>query len=406
MELTYAKDRADLEEIADLMSKVFVRGSYFDFYRTRMDYQTRDPYYRPEHSRLIKVDGRIVSHASIVEKRMRIGRGVVKVAGIGDVFTHPEHRGQSYSRLIMEDAIKYMREHDYPLSMLYGIPDYYHKFGYIEAMGTCSVFLQVKCLEGLEGKGVLRPGEEKDVPRLNALYNKAYGRKTGAAERVEAHWYKVLGPRSLTVLEDDSGRVAGYAVTPAKRSGELYLSEAVAPDLDAARSLLGHFGRLARERYLSELELRMAPDHFLAQYAQLIGCRLVTRFFGEGEGQAMLRTIDLFQLLEAIREELEQRLAVSAFQNATTGFNLVTDEAGEAGLELEGGKIRLSPQVHAGRPTLELPQNLLTRTLVGYWSVGQLRMRHPRPAIPRELETLLDALFPPQLPLMCEADYF
>ncbi len=406
MELTYAKTRADLEKIADLMSKVFVRGSYFDFYRKRMDYQTQDPYFRPEHSRLVKVDGRIVSHVSIIEKRMRIGRGLVKVAGIGDVFTHPEHRGQSYSRLLMEDALKYMREHDYPLSMLYGIPDYYHKFGYIEAMGTYSAFLQVKHLEGLEVKRVLRPGEEKDVPRLNALYNEAYGHKTGAMQRLEAHWYKVLGPRSVTVIQDDLGEIAGYAVTPPKRSGELYLSEAVVEDPDEARSLLGHFGRQAREGYQSELELRMAPDHPLVQYAQMLGGRFVTRLYSEGEGQAMLRTVHLLRVLEEIRDELEQRLAASAFQKATTGVNLVTDEAGEASLELEGGRIRLSPQANARRPTLEIPQNLLTRTLLGYWTVDQLRMRHPRLAISPEVAELLRVLFPRQFPLTCEADSF
>ena len=260
--------------------------------------------------------------------------------------------------------------------------------------------------EGLEVKGVLRPGEEKDVARLNALYNEAYGRKTGAMQRLEAHWYKVLGPRSVTVIQGDSGEVTGYAVTPPKRSSDLYLSEAVPGDLDGARSLLGHFGRQARGQYLTELELRMAPDHPLVQYAQLIGGRFVTRLYGEGEGQAMLRTMNLLRVLEEMRDELEQRLAASAFRKATTGFNFVTDEAGEAAFEWEGGKIRLSPQADSRRPTLEIPQNLLTRTLVGYWTVEQLRMRHPRPAISSEIMDLLRVLFPPQLPLTCEADYF
>jgi len=406
MELTCAQTRADLEAIADLMSKVYVRGSYFDFYRTRMDYQTLDPHYRPEHSRLIKVDGRIVSHVSIIEKSMRIGRGVVKVAGIGDVFTHPEHRGKSYSRILMEDALAYMRQHDYPLSMLYGIPHYYHKFGYIEAMGTYSAFVHVKYLEALEVHHPLRAGVAEDVPRLNAMYNEAYGRKTGAMRRLEANWYKVLGPRRVTVATDGSGEIVGYAVAPPERAPELYLSEAVAGDVTVARSFLGHFGREARQRYLAELELRMAPDHPLVQYAQTLGGRFVTRLYSEGEGQAMLRTMNLFRVLEDIREELEHRLAASAYRDASGGLNLVTDDAGQAGLELQSGKIRLSPQIDSRRPTMSVPQNFLTRMLIGYGSLAQLRMRCPELDISSEAAARLEALFPLQFPLTCEADYF
>lgn len=406
MELTWAKNRQDLEEIADLMAKVFVQRSYFDFYRTRMDYQALDPDFLPEHSRIVREEGRIVSHVSIITKYMRIGGSIVKLGGIGDVCTHPSCRGKSYSRALMQDAVRYMGEHDYALSMLYGIKNYYHKFGYIEAMGRYLAWLPTKFTEGLEVSHTLRPSEPGDTPKLNELYNRAYGCSTGAMRRTEAHWYKINVPERITVALDRQGRIAGYSMLSPATAAEPYIQEAAVPDLSVARSLLAYYGELARKRLQAELEFHIEFSHPLMKLIRNLGGRFTTRLFGEGEGQAMLRVIDLNLTLTAMREELQARLSKSFLSNQDFRFNILTEDAGKALLTFQKGKIELSSDPEPGAPSLKISQNLLVRSLIGYWSVDQIPMRDPNVEIPPELYPWIEVLFPLQEPVTCEADFF
>ncbi len=406
MELTWAKNLQDLEEIAELMAKVFVQRSYFDFFRTRMDYQTLDPDFLPEHSRIVREEGRIVSHVSIITKYMRIGGSVVKLGGIGDVCTHPDCRGKSYSRALMQDAVRYMGEHDYALSMLYGIKNYYHKFGYIEAMGRYLAWLPTKFTESLEVSHTLRPSEPGDTPRLNDLYNRTYGRSTGAMRRTEAHWYKINIPERITVALDRQGQIAGYGMIAPATVPEPHIQEAAVPDPSVARSLLAHYGELARKRLQPEIEFHIECGHPLMKLVRNLGGRFTTRLFGEGEGQAMLRVIDLNLTLNALREELEARLALSSLCHEKFRFNILTEDAGKALLAFHKGKIEISPDADPEALSLKIPQNLLVRSLIGYWSVDQISMRDPKVEIPPELHPWLEVLFPLQEPVTCEADFF
>jgi len=273
-------------------------------------------------------------------------------------------------------------------------------------MAQYSTFIPLAHLSDLEVKHPLRPAQEKDRSRLNTLYNRAYGAKTGSMQRLEAHWYKMLDPRRVLVATDEADEATGYVIATPARDPEPHVHEMVAEDVSLARSFLAHYRNLVAERLESELQLRMAPDHPVIQLAQTIGGRFTTRLFHEGEGQAMLRAIDLARTLEAIREELQSRLDRSSFQGSSGGLNFVTDDVGEAALSVCEGKIQVSPRSDSKRPTVEIAQNLLTRLLIGYASLEQIQLREPAVQVDPDSARLLEALFPPQHPLSCEADYF
>jgi predicted acetyltransferase len=408
-ELTYAKTLDDLAEIADLMSKVYVRGSYFDLYRTRMDYQTKDPYYKPEHSRIVRVDGRIVSHVSIVEKRMRIGRAVVKVAGIGDVYTLPDHRKKNFSRLLMQDAIKYMKAHRYPLTMLYGIPNFYHKFGYIEAIVEYATFVPTTATVDVKPVLNVRPYEPSDAPRANELYNATYANKTCAMVREPAHWYKMGDPKTAVVVTDNTGETCGYALFKQPYGAPFYVIEVAAPSPDIEQIIMATFVQKARESVIPEIEFRVAPDHPFWGYLQNFGPRNISRVYKEGQGQGMLGITDLLELFENLCPEFDERIARSRFFADTTGFNIATD-IGEIPLHVEQGKVRVEEHKEDRLPTLHVPQNWLVRSVIGYWDVARLdcrlRAQGQSRGIPETLEPLLEVLFPPDFPYTCEADYF
>jgi len=404
MERTFAKTREDLEEIADVMSKVYTRRSYFDFYKTRMDYQTKDPYYKPEHSFIIKVDGKIVSHVSIIEKYMRIGSAVVKVAGIGDVYTLPDHRKKNFTRMLMDDALAYMREHHYPLSMLYGIQDFYHKFGYIEALNEYWTAISTRHLRAYKPVLAVRPFREEDTPALNRFYNEAFSRKTCSMRREEAHWYHIANPKT-TIVVTDADVVKGYAIFDLAQRERIVVNEAVAPEPKAADTLLAEMGRRAVEALIPEVELHMAPDCAFVERCQAIGVKNTILVPYEGFGQGMLRIMNLLELLQCIQDELSSRLANSRFARHDAEFQIVTD-AGSATVTIQNGCVTVSEaaaQVDIER--LEVPQNLLVRSIVGFWTIPLLLERSGA-EVGDLLREVLEVLFALDHPFTCPMDYF
>src|SRR5215211_2455125 len=80
---------------------------------------------------ILRADGHEVSRALIVPLLMRIGKAVVRMDGIGGVGTDEPFRRRGYSRRVMVAAVDAMRSGDAALSTLYGIQDFYPKFGFV-----------------------------------------------------------------------------------------------------------------------------------------------------------------------------------------------------------------------------------------------------------------------------------
>src|SRR5438128_1393904 len=103
----------EMPEVLDMVPRVMgaTREYFAAAYRN-------DPWGRPEHSRIVLVDGRIVSHIRLYDRWQRVGSVPVHVGCVGDVCTLPEHRKQGYCRALLEDALRYWDDNGYDLSMI------------------------------------------------------------------------------------------------------------------------------------------------------------------------------------------------------------------------------------------------------------------------------------------------
>src|SRR5579862_701441 len=77
-----------------------------------------------------RVDGEVVSWLYIANIEMRFGAATVRVNGIAGVGTKEEHRMRGHSREVLEATVRHMVAGPAALSVLYGIHDYYDKFGF------------------------------------------------------------------------------------------------------------------------------------------------------------------------------------------------------------------------------------------------------------------------------------
>ena len=406
---TFAKTEADLEEIADMMGKIFTRRSYFDFYDTRIRYQTMDPWYKPEHSRIIRENGKIVSHVCIIEKPLQFGPAVIKLAGIGDVFTHPEARGKGYSRLLMEDALRYMKEHDYPLTLLYGIPGYYHKFGYIEALKEYRFFVTVKDELVKDHSFSVREVQDQDIPSLLSIYRNNFHNGCFVVDRTESCFRRLTTrPKNFIVLLDKRNQIAGYANIRDEITNQFVVNEAAADNPAASAALFTEIIKHAPHPVPRQIEIRMSPAMPFVRYLSRLGSELKIKTYSEGEGNAMMAIIDLQKLLTDLIPQFNLRLQRSELHRLSDQLNIETDRE-KVALVMKNGKIvaveKSSPN-RSDTMKLTADHRYLVRNIVGSWSIENLLETTPAKCSGDSAQRLLNILFPETEPFLLPLDYF
>ena len=196
----------------DLMAKV--HGDYFSNLHWLETYGAGYPGFRREHTRIALWRGQLAGSLRLNTETIRLGEARLKMGGLCWVTTTPRHRRMGVCRALMFDTINYMKNHNYHVSMLFGIPNFYHQFGFSTTLADYAVVLDtlaVSLLFGAEFKvREAKPGDIAAVQRIHAAND------TGVAcslLRSSAHmtnrWERCKGMRVLTT---DQGKVVAYLV--------------------------------------------------------------------------------------------------------------------------------------------------------------------------------------------------
>ena len=120
---------------------------------------------------------------------MRLAGGEVQMGGIAGVVTHPVHRGRGLGVQMLRATVARMREERYPISVLWGISDFYHRFGYTPVLAGYTLTVSTRNAERLvdsdgsagsgssggAGEVKVRPGTAADAPALLELTCPAQG---------------------------------------------------------------------------------------------------------------------------------------------------------------------------------------------------------------------------------------
>ena len=88
--------------------------------------------------------GETVGRAEINDLTMRLAGAWVRMGGIANVVVQSQHRGKGYASRLMREAVSYMEREGYAVSILFGIPDFYHRFGYVPVTPEYNVSVAVR----------------------------------------------------------------------------------------------------------------------------------------------------------------------------------------------------------------------------------------------------------------------
>jgi hypothetical protein len=381
----------------------------------------------------LKSGERVVSGLWIVPFHLRIGSARVRMDGIGGVGTPEEFRKRGYSRRTLEATVRHMRDGDAALSMLYGIRDYYPKFGY--ATAGPNHYLRLP----LAGQNpspqipgwTVRPFRESDLPALRRIYDRTIEKEVGAAVRPEGSnaWSRLIASVSpenddeCRVVVDPHGEIRAYVwrgrefwVASSWERNEpnaLILSEVLSETPAAADVAVSACLEWAAEESATktgpakEAILSLPPDSATAQAAKRRTAQFVAQFTYCGE--SMARVLNVARLLETLKPELEARWAAAQlnFVGSLTFQTDIGDAAlriAEEGMEVADRDLSEDRDGRGENLRVQLPQGDLARLALGAFAPEDALLRlEVRPDATREL---LSALFPARHPHMYIPDRY
>jgi len=125
---------SEFDEVISLINRVFRAGTDQDI---RADYPLVFDRSKMDYMRVVRVDGKIVSHVPVAPREAVVA-GDVFIAGIiSPTVTHPDYRRRGYATLCLRDCVRIMEEEDWPVSVLWTVEatfPFYHNSGW-EAVG-------------------------------------------------------------------------------------------------------------------------------------------------------------------------------------------------------------------------------------------------------------------------------
>lgn len=372
----------------------------------------------------LELDGRSVSRAYIIPMAIRIGAATVRMDGIGGVGTEEGFRNRGYSRLVLEAAVRRMREGDAALSTLYGIPDYYPRFGYASAGPEHEIrLLDATRPTALPPGWEARPVRPGDLPHLRRIYDEGTARSVGAVLRPASTWNHLLeegGPEECRVVAGPGGEIAAYAVRGrgwwwmnawrGREPDAFLLAEAMARDGRSAEALLAACRAWADQEPLEggrprPVYMALPPEGPVALAAMMEDALFAGRYYRCAN--FMARTLDTGRLLRALAPELSARLRASRSSFAGT-LRIRTDE-GEGALAVGPDGVVAGEAGAGGREgtelRVELHQSDLARLALGGYPPEGLLARLPSPP-DEEAARLLTTLFPLRHPHVYPLDRF
>jgi predicted N-acetyltransferase YhbS len=296
-----------------------------------------DPWARPEHSRIVRVDGEIVSHIRLYDRWQRVGPIPVHVGCVGDVCTLPEHRKQGYCRALLEDALRYWDAHGYDLSMIVSGVGVYAACGWVplreigfevpadgaggvrrEAPGRSDGASDVKDEANSPGAhashltphayAVRRFVRSEDLTAVAAVYAAYNGERSLTTVRPGAYWERhfswIAGEIEEMFLVAERGeQIVGY-VRCEGGGQRLTVSECchLPGHEGAAVALWDGVLRYAAKRRIGAVQGHLPVDHPALSVARPVPGFAVT------ESQLLLfRLVNLPRLLERLRPLLAER---------------------------------------------------------------------------------------------------
>lgn len=254
--------------------------------------------------------GKLVSFLYLHDFTLRYGRAALDVVGISVVCTDKKYRGRGYAAAIIKDTLTYAAEQGAHMVLLYGIPDYFSRFGFSPVWPQYTLQAPTNIAAELTQPLQLRIATPDDALTMQKHYNHHWGARI-TVERSSEWWrWRLQNSRGEAIVGlDKQGRIHGYMWHEPHRLSER--SEIVANSPDAIMSFLAYSGRRWQHEGENHFIWSVPPDDMIIPYAQqILPITLQASYFPSGGWMA--RIIDFTALIHELMPEIIAQAKVTS----------------------------------------------------------------------------------------------
>ncbi len=336
-------------------------------------------------------DGELISWTSVRDLSQQFHTSHLRMGGIAFVGTREQYRKQGHSRQVMQNALRYMYRSGYDVTMLYGIPRFYHKFGYVPAFPDVQYRIDLKQTQSFDlPKSVRWVSYRKQYQSdLLKLYHQHIKTMIGPTRRDRKTWSpnrKGLGWKDKAlcyVALNTEGKIVGYMVRQ-RETDKVRFLEMVVKHSRYYADFLAKQIQIGKRLQVSHLLYHLPEDDAFMQFCQPLGLEKTVRY--RADGDAMVRLLNVRSSLTKIAPLLQERLP-----SEKRGLNLITNLDDVSLTWADGILVVGTPK--SGLANARIPQSALAQMLYGYSSASALEAIGCIKASRKTL-SLLETLFP------------
>ncbi|MSP14794.1 MAG: GNAT family N-acetyltransferase [Chloroflexi bacterium] len=313
--------------------------------------------------RLATVEGKVAGLMMLRHDRLAMGRVELDACTVVQTLVAPENEEEEVITALMNNALDFMFDEGFALSLTRGSVDLYQRFGFVvyQYLAGCWLPAQHRTANVESGgQWRLRTFEPYDLFDLVSLYENNYSYLPESVVRTRSIWEVLTAPNpDIQVVVDSLGRVLAYAwIDQRENRNSLRVIEAASADGGAVAFLLHELQERCIVEGLQQIYLALSPQHPVVRAALRLGgeTRLVGAQLEAPNGprvREMARILNPVGLLQQMSQELQARLLGSVYTSWTGNLRLDSGEGAAvlsfiqdtlAGNSWEGRSLRGSEQ--------------------------------------------------------------
>lgn len=395
-----AQSLKERDQVRDLIYRSFYR-QYPDGRRDMEHFLDNLPDFPLHHNRMLFVDNRLAACLTLYSYTVRLGEARLSMGGVAHVATDPACQKAGHAARLMANTMDYMEEEKFQISCLFGIADFYHRWGYTSVFPEHTITMTIEeALAGSEAGGRerhLKPADLNAVQRLH-LHNDTdtAGSIIRFSQHYNSQWPKWENGR---VLLDDRGKVVAYH--QGNINGHEYqILEADLIDASWSAPLLHACALYARNAGATRLCFHLPPSHLLANFFLLFQSEHTMRVPRNCHG--MMTIIHLSDTLKAMKAEWQHGMKHQLPPDFSSEVTLIIDKEPWL-IQSDHGDLEISQK--AGKNKLNLTLQEFTHLLVGFRSWNMI-VPTGQSAMSPSTQSLLSVLFPRRSPYIWAMDRF
>ncbi len=358
------------------------------------------PNFRRDHTFILFYENELVSALRLTTDIAIIGEARLKMGGLGWVSTDERFRGRGLSTRLIKETQHYMAVNNYHVSMLFGIPNFYERLGYVTSL--VDYLVEVDTVEAMTFTSTLsmRPARPTDIPAIHRIHSANNLDLSCSILRTMGHlknrWERW---RDWYCLTNGNGKVEAYFIAYNEGS-RLAVDDVGVSEPHFCAAVLHAAAKLASDEGADSILFFVPPVHPLARYLLQFRSRHEMRI--ERNAGGMMAFVNPLETFENMIPEWETLLSKSLIKENKTEFTFcVRDECYR--FRLNRGVIDVAAL--PGKNKISLTMGDMLHLLVGYrYPEDILEFNHC--AISPEARQAVLTLFPRRTPYVWRFDRF